>query len=347
VNYNWTIPLDLESNACVVRIRYNISTDDFQQHDGLEDTPFVDAKFNGRQNVPLRQDPYYPITFAQDEEQRYLSLAIDTDQFGRTFQDRSYVFSVKKRDDDISDSATIYNLNVRGKRGNIVQVYPAVEYDFVPTRLHVEKGDYVHFQWTGSDYNPNRNPNDAEGGPRSPDGGGSGADRSNLIEVPFLNLNEPANESDLAEKTMFIDDDGEPDFDTILHLAYLNQTDCKDLEEILQIANENDRDQDPQNCFKINAPTPYFNGGVHQMNKEGTFKYMSSRNNHFTNRDQKGSIMVMGNTGYTVGWAIFLTTVVLASILIVGAIAYIVYNNAQKTRASNPISSPELNERLL
>lgn len=44
-----------------------------------------------------------------------------------------------------------------GRRGNIVQVYPSVEYDFVPSELSVEQGTLLHFQWTGSDANPNGN----------------------------------------------------------------------------------------------------------------------------------------------------------------------------------------------
>jgi hypothetical protein len=56
-----------------------------------------------------------------------------------------------------------------------VQTYPAVEYDFVPTRLVAREGDYVHFQWIGFDNNPNNGNNNAEGT--------EGTDRNNVCQL--------------------------------------------------------------------------------------------------------------------------------------------------------------------
>ena len=58
---------------------------------------------------------------------------------------RSHTFAIRARPEDLQD-VKIHNLNVRGKRGNIVQVYPGVEYDFVPNRVEMAVDDYIHIQ---------------------------------------------------------------------------------------------------------------------------------------------------------------------------------------------------------
>jgi hypothetical protein len=208
----WTIPeiptadddyftagMEESYKSCTLRLRYNISTSDYPQWpaDAMEPAHpwagmMVDASNNTRihqgqldeNNTPLIQDPYvYTGPGDVGKDPQFVSMAANTNQYGRTFQDRSYKFAIKKRPttavakDDYEDAPTIptiannarvFNVNVRGKRGNIVQTYPSVEYDFVPNRLAVDSNDYVHFQWTGSDYNPRRGCNNGEGGPPDP-----------------------------------------------------------------------------------------------------------------------------------------------------------------------------------
>jgi len=106
-----------------------------------------------------------------DDKDFRLQMAINTNQFGRTFQDRSFSYEVRAQSPKEAECNKIYALNVRGKRGNVVQTFPGTEYDFVPNRLQVREDDCIHFQWTGSNTNPNNN-----------DGQGKqGTDRSNIV----------------------------------------------------------------------------------------------------------------------------------------------------------------------
>lgn len=283
-HYVWTIPDDPHEN-CVLRLRYNISTGDFPWN--------LTADANG-EKAPVKQDPIVDIGVGHP-----LELAINTNQYGRTFQDRSYVFAIRKRPDDVPANARIFNLNVRGKRGNIVQVYPSCEYDFVPQVLKVTGDDYIHIQWTGSDYNPNRNPNDAEGGPRDVvNPAETRADRNNLVQVDESSLNIPRH---AEHNTMFLNEDGTPDIDTIRKLAFagidiFDGVSCLNYTQLLQKNNNNreEAQKDNQNCMKINSRTPYFNLGLIKMRATGRFAYISTRNNNFSNRSQKGLIIVTG-----------------------------------------------------
>ena len=63
---------------------------------------------------------------------------------------RSHRFAMRSKPKHIDGE--IHNLNVRGKRGNIVQVYPGVEYGFVPNTLRARVGDYVHYQYVNQTF---------------------------------------------------------------------------------------------------------------------------------------------------------------------------------------------------
>eukprot|EP01038_Epipyxis_sp_PR26KG_P005588 gene5588-7716_t len=216
--------------SCTLRMRYNVSSADFQQwpKDAVDPGTAVMVDYHNNSktrydtNTPIHQDPYVYIgigdTVAKGE--KFVKLKANTNQYGRTFQDRSYVFSIKplptanaaannQQDTPAVDYTTmatnlanggkIYNVNVRGKRGNIVQVYPSVEYDFVPNALALGTHDMIHFQWTGSDYNPRRGCNDATGGPPdlntySTDANADQnprADRSNVVFTNHMGNNVP------------------------------------------------------------------------------------------------------------------------------------------------------------
>ena len=329
--YYWKVP-DMGPNGakdCVLRIRYNTSTSDYdawvngdtsqQSWNGM---PGVNGSLNGKEKSPIVQDPktYFNADDIASEKKGtdFLTLALNTNQYGRTFQDRSYTFSIKQRPTNIPKNANIFNLNVIGKRGNIVQVYPAVEYYFIPNYLSTRKGDYVHIQWTGSDYNPQRGDNDGEGGPPDPPKvsryskdynitdavesakKNSRADRSNLVMMRRGSDNTP----DYYKYGKTVSRAFQPFFFSpkdARYFAFLDQENdlkkirasCLTEEQINKIKNKNQRENHPANCGKLNgASSPYFKGKLVKMTKTGNYTYFSTRNNNFSNRDQTGHISV-------------------------------------------------------
>jgi hypothetical protein len=77
-----------------------------------------------------------------------------------------------------------------GKRGNIVQTYPAVEYDFLPDRLTASPADLIHIQWTGSNtHNNGGGGGDGQAGDAGQ--GTTGTDRHNFVQLAALEENYP------------------------------------------------------------------------------------------------------------------------------------------------------------
>jgi hypothetical protein len=260
--FNWKLP-NVNLNNCVLRIRYNISTNE---------TPW---NFNNTDNFKLKNNP-----IMNTSEGVPVRMAVNTAQYGRTFEDRTYTFNIINRPDELVDK-TIHNINVQGKRGNIAQVRNCIEYDFVPNNLSISVNDYIHFQFIGSDYNPLNN--DGEGR--------AGTDRSNLVMISDNKDNIPSmNTNNLFES------------DVLLILASLGQdiNDPNKCFSFLELDKNNQRNnqQSLKNCALLNRAEPYFNMKPVKVSKTGKIKMMSSRNNNFSNRGQKLYIYAMNNTSY-------------------------------------------------
>lgn len=199
-------------------------------------------------------------------------------------------------------------MNVRGKRGNIVQTYPAVEYDFIPNNLVLKAGDYVHVQWTGSNTHNNGAPG-GDGQTGDAGNGQTGTDRSNFVEIQTLNENYPLP----YESTSFWND--------VNIIAYLNMiiTDTNINSYLLPNSNSFSKKDlalyfstsgyyqcvSSSTCeqsynkktlldVNLNNASASFSGAILSFKYSSrTYYYMCSRNNDFSNRSQKGSIRVL------------------------------------------------------
>lgn len=282
----------------VVRMRYNISTTDYDPYR-------TDATFN--QNLaqgvisPIQQNP----TVDTGAHMQGLRLAINTAQTGRTFQDRSHVLTIMEQPAGNNPTTALQkqpgnllNVNVRGKRGNIVQTYPAVEYDFEPNDFAMEEGQCVHFQWTGSNTHNNGNPaGDGQAGDAGEGKGGS--DRSNIAELLSLRSSYPLPYDKFS--TTFLDNSDckwplsnqvVPPTDAKIILAsggYYTAEEGSDHSII-------DGGRQALNPLLDNASASFRQGLICCPKTTGIYNLVSTRNNNFSNRSQKMHIVVKPKT---------------------------------------------------
>jgi hypothetical protein len=202
---------------------------------------------------------------------------------------------------------------VRGKRGNIVQVYPAVEYDFVPNRLKLKTNDIVHVQWTGSNTHNNEAP--AGDGQAGNDGqGAQGTDRSNIVEVngPNENFPIPYELSNIwrdVDLIGFVSDDNENLNDDknqylVTPMSYKTENLSKDLALFFSTSSfykciksstctkSYESLGSTLNADLNNSPASFAGALVRFKRGKKVYYYICSRNNNFSNRSQKGSIIV-------------------------------------------------------
>ncbi|XP_020608573.1 protein DD3-3-like [Orbicella faveolata] len=251
-SYKWKVPCfpTNTTQRCVLRLRYNITTDD------------VPREFNASNNNEVTNDPKTKAVDGTTD----LQLALNTAQLGRTFQDRSHVILLKPRSTLPLkfQHSNIYYIGGMGKRGNIVQAYPAMEYRFTPERITVTTDDVVCFVWSGSNNNQN---NDGEGTART--------DRTNVCWVKEgCSSLKPAACSSLPLEVV----DHVDKFDTEDLNLHLNKGCYTDKKKPLQNQLNNAPASCNPPCFRITKP--------------GEYCYMSTRNNNFSNRRHMGQITV-------------------------------------------------------
>lgn len=256
----------------------------------------------------MRNNPRVDVMgqeFGNNNFRLRLQLAINTAQYGRTFQDRTHTFYIKKRPADIPTDAALKLITVSGKRGNIVQTFPGHEYFFVPEITHVSKNDYVHFGWSGSDTNPNNN-----------DGQGKqGTDRSNIVvlqsshydadptaalqggtmnpaEHGSLGNNYPAYVTDPTSKgyglAAAMSACGSPEEVSTPMAGFDQET----LASLATLRRQKGAKKDYGNMEELDDAGTSFQMEPVKATAVGCWNYVSTRNNNFSNRSQKGTLCV-------------------------------------------------------
>merc|ERR1719204_2143592 len=331
-NWDWTLPTvdQFRDSGCyvykndngggvegqeyvriVTRMRYNMTTMDYAPYTTDSD---CNQNNNQQNQSPVQQNPTVDVGV----EMQGLRLALNTAQTGRTFQDRSHVMRIMRKPTGQPGTAAmqaapkIVNVNVQGKRGNIVQTFPAVEYDFWPKIVNLNVGDCAAFQWTGSNTHNNGNPaGDGQAGDAGEGQGGS--DRHNLMQLVDKNSTFPApldkNVVDdfFANSKVFktytgqavnsgtpitaaLDANGaqnKADRDAQLYFLSAGYYAGED-----SVAKAIGDDNDGELNVLLNDTPATMRSMTVCPEKAGTYEFTCSRNNNFSNRDQKLTIIV-------------------------------------------------------
>ena len=277
VNFDADDFLEEKDQRCVMRVRQFVSA---------PDEPLI--TYANRQ-IEINGDPLFLAV--PQWRTREDNLVV--------FEDRSHIFKLMHRPDTFRPQQNIHNIIVRGKRGNIVQTFPALEYDFSPNYLSIENDDAIHIQWTGSNSHDNDHGGDGQAGD---DGEGrGGTDRNNFMQMLDYKHNFPMP----YEATTFFKSIKEvlwapynlgSDMDEIkfsAEMAYasgghywcMNEDTCGDLS--YEARSENNAIQE-----RYDNVSPSFAGIVFIPGDDQTMHYMCLRNNNFSNRSQKGRLTV-------------------------------------------------------
>jgi len=267
-----------------------------------------DNNLGDNRDYLLRNNPKPDVmgqTYGNNDYRVRLQLAVNTAQYGRTFQDRTHMTYVMQKTKDMGN-AEIKLVTVAGKRGNIVQTFPGTEYFFFPEELHVRKFDLVHFMWTGSNTNPNNN-----------DGQGKqGTDRSNVCP-----MNGPIYQPDATNSLS-----GGEGLNTGLsyigsagtsYPAYVKEPELYSRAQAFSECSLPEQVQPPIAGFEVEVASALCTGrrdpaalndfgnmeelddagasfslAPQQAKETGCWNYVSTRNNNFSNRSQKGTLCV-------------------------------------------------------
>lgn len=283
----------------IVRNRYNISTMDYDPYN-----TFAESNQDLKEGVisPIQQNP----TVDTGAHMQGLRLAINTAQTGRVFQDRSHALLIMSLETPNGNApvaaaaksrvpGALLNVNVRGKRGNIVQTYPAVEYDFEPNDITMDVDQCLHFQWTGSNTHNNGNPaGDGQAGDAGE--GTGGTDRSNIAELPNstagLRSSYPR-PYDVGPDDTFLDN---ADCRWALSETVVDPQDAKVIlasggyysRESQAATNDHSiENRDELDPLLNNVSASFRQGLICCVNKPGEWFLVSTRNNNFSNRSQK------------------------------------------------------------